>query len=92
MSGHRRTLVALLRHPRPANLRWADIESLLVHLGAIVREGRGSAISVSLKGKTAYFHRPHPGDKAKKWAIVTAVRLLKEAGIDTDEPVRGGGD
>ena len=91
MSGHRRTLVALLRHPRPANLRWADIESLLVHLGAIVREGKGSAISVSLKGKTAYFHRPHPGTR-QEVAIATAVRLLKEAGIDTDGPVRGGGD
>ncbi len=72
----------MLRHPRPSNLRWADIESLLVFVGGVVREGKGSAISVSLRGRTAYFHRPHPGDKARKWAIDTALRLLDEAGVD----------
>lgn len=64
------------RHPRPSNLRWADVESLFVHLGAVIREGKGSAISVTLGGKTAYFHRPHPGDKADKGAIATALKLL----------------
>jgi hypothetical protein len=69
-------------HPRPSNLRWADIESLLLHLGAVVREGKSSAISVNLNGKTAYFHRPHPDDKARKWAVDAALRLLEEAGVD----------
>jgi hypothetical protein len=79
---HERTLSAMQRHPRPSNLRWADVESLLPHLGAVVREGKGSAISVTLRGRTAYFHRPHPGDKARKWAIEAALRLLDEAGVD----------
>ena len=70
------------RHPRPSNVRWADIESLLVHLGAVVREGKGSAISVTLNGKSAYFHRPRPDDKARKWAINAALRLLEDAGVD----------
>jgi hypothetical protein len=84
------------RHPRPSSLRWADIESLLVYLGAVVREGKGSAISVTLNGRTAYFHRPHPGDKADKGAIATVLRLLEEAGINRvrrsrgpDKPTRG---
>ena len=70
------------RHPMPSNLRWADIESLLLHLGAVVREGKGSAISVTLNGRSAYFHRPHPDDKARKWAIEAALRLLEDAGVD----------
>jgi hypothetical protein len=65
-----------------------DIENLLVHLGALVREGKGSAISVTLNGITAYFHRPHPADKAKRWHIETALGLLEEAGIDADRPFR----
>jgi len=76
------------RRPRPSNLRWADIETLLAHLGAVVREGKGSAISVTLNGITAYFHRPHPGDKAKKWHIATALRLMEEAGVGLDRPSR----
>ncbi len=72
----------MTRHPRPSNLRWADVESLLVFLGGVVRQGSGSAISVTLGGRTAYFHRPHPGDKARKWAIEAALRLLEESGAD----------
>ena len=53
-----------------------------MHLGAVVREGKGSAIVVTLNGVSAYFHRPHPGDKAKKWHVATALRLLDEAGVD----------
>jgi len=82
LSRHGRTLSAMRRRPRPSNLRWADVESLLVHLGGVVRQGKGSAISVTLGGKTAYFHPPHPGDKARRWAIETALRLLEEAHVD----------
>ena len=81
MGKHEKTLEAMKQHPKPSNLRWSDVESLLVHLGAEVREGRGSAIGVTLRGKSAYFHRPHPGDKADKGAIATALALLQEAGI-----------
>jgi hypothetical protein len=69
---------------------------LLVHLGAVVREGKGSAISVTLNSITAYFLRPHPGDKARKWQITTALRLMEESAAHPDEPrlkkPRGGGD
>jgi hypothetical protein len=81
VSAHDRTLITLWRHPRPSNLRWADVEALLVSLGAVVKEGKGSAVSVSLQGITAYFHRPHPGDKIDKGAVVTVVRLLQRAGF-----------
>lgn len=80
MGKHEKTLACMRQLPRPSNLRWAEIESLLVHFGASIREGRGSAISVSLNGRRAYFHRPHPGDKADKGAIESALRLLREAG------------
>jgi hypothetical protein len=67
--------------PRPSNLRWAEIEALLVHHGAQVKKGSGSAIVISLKGKKGFFHRPHPGDKADKGAIENALELLRQARI-----------
>jgi len=36
---------------------------------------------VTLNGITAYFHRPHPGDKARRWQIEIALRLLEAAGV-----------
>jgi hypothetical protein len=69
-----------------------------VHLGAVVKEGKGFAISVVLKGRTAFFHRPHPNDKADKGAIVTAVKLMEAGGFGSfslsdhsDESAQGGG-
>jgi hypothetical protein len=80
MGKHEKTLEAMRQIPSPSNLRWSDIEGLLVHFGAVVREGKGSAISISLNGKRAYFHRPHPGDKADMGAIESALRFLRETG------------
>jgi hypothetical protein len=81
MGKHEKTLEAMLQHPKPSNLRWADIESLFENYGAEIKERKGSAISITLNGQTAYFHRPHPGDKADKGAIETALALLRKAGI-----------
>jgi predicted HicB family RNase H-like nuclease len=85
---HEETLEKMLQHSRPSNLTWADVESLLEHHGAKVKKRKGSAISISLKGYKAYFHRPHPDDKADKGAIETASELLekgrnlKEGGVN----------
>lgn len=81
MGKHEKTLAAMLRTPRPANLRWADVEYLFIHYGAQISEGRGSAIVISLNGKKAFFHRPHPGDKADRGAIDSALELLRQTGV-----------
>ena len=85
MGKHEKLLKKLLQKPRPANIRWAEIENMLIHYGAEIREGRGSAISVILKNKIATFHRPHPSNKADKGAIETAVKFLEIAGIISEE-------
>ena len=69
------------KHPLPANLPWRDIESLLVHIGADIEEGKGSAITVFLKNEEASFHRPHKRKEANKGAIVNALELLRRTGF-----------
>jgi predicted HicB family RNase H-like nuclease len=44
----RRTLEAIFAKPVPSDLRWAEIESLLVALGAERSEGRGSRVRFRL--------------------------------------------
>ena len=79
---HERTLAAMKQRSKPANLRWSDVESLFVHFGAEIKERKGSAIQVTLRGHKAWFHRPHPDDKADKGAIEAALHLLRQAGIE----------
>jgi hypothetical protein len=63
---HRKTLTVIFAKPTKASIRFADIESLLVSLGGKVSEGSGSRMSVTVSGKTAHFHRPHPGKGSEK--------------------------
>jgi hypothetical protein len=77
---HQRTIQAIFENQ--ANIAWPDIESLLVHLGAEVSEGRGSRVRVALHGVRAVFHRPHPQNETDRGAVAAVRRVLIEAGID----------
>ena len=66
MARHERTLAAVFADPIRANIDWADIEALFVHLGATVEDGRGSRVRISLNGVNKVFHRPHPGSEDRK--------------------------
>jgi hypothetical protein len=77
---HRRTLAAIFDDPVRSDVRWADIESLLVALGAKMSEGRGSRIRVRLGREEAVFHRPHPHPETDKGALKAVRRFLMLAG------------
>ena len=78
---HRKTLEAIYAQPVRANLAWADIEGLLIMLGAEISEGNGSRVRVALNGVRAVFHRPHPQKETEKGAVRSMRRFLQEAGI-----------
>ncbi|HST60954.1 MAG TPA: type II toxin-antitoxin system HicA family toxin [Longimicrobium sp.] len=78
---HRRTLEAVFRDPVSATIVWDDVERMLVHLGATIRERSGSRIEVTLSGLRVNFHRPHPQKEAKRYQIREVRALLTEAAI-----------
>ena len=81
---HRRTFEAIFARPVPSDIRWADIESLLVALGAERSEGRGSRVPFLLAGAEAVFHRPHPKPETDKGAVVSVRKFLETAGVTYD--------
>lgn len=78
---HRRTLQAVFRSPVPATLAWADIEALLLALGAAPIEGSGSRVRFVLNDVVATFHRPHPEKEAKRYQVRDARAFLEACGI-----------
>ena len=78
---HRRTLEAIFARPVPSGIHWAEIESLLMALGAERSEGRGSRVRFILNGEEAVFHRPHPRPETDKGAVASMCRFLKTARI-----------
>ncbi len=81
---HRRTLVCIFENPVRSEVKWSDIESLFVNLGAEVSEGSGSRVRVALNGVRAVFHRPHPKKVTDKGALVSVRRFLINAGISDE--------
>lgn len=78
---HAETLNAIFHTPILSNVKWSDIESLFLSLGASVTEGRGSRVKVFLNDRVSVFHRPHPQKETDKGALVSVRRFLEEAGV-----------
>ena len=83
-SKHRKTIELIFRNPIQANILWADIEGLLVALGAKLLEGKGSRLRVKLNGVRAVFHRPHPHKTTDKGVVNSIRRFLENAGVRYD--------
>lgn len=80
-SRHRKTLEAILARPTRSNIKWREIEALLVSLGAAVSEGNGSRVRVFLNNRVATFHRPHPQPETDKGAVDSVREFLIHAGV-----------
>lgn len=78
---HRATLAAIFARPTSANIRWSEVESLLLACGAHIEERAGSRVYVELSGLGRTLHRPHPGNIVDKGAVTTVREFLMKAGI-----------
>lgn len=80
-SKHRATLDAILEKPTPPDIRWDDIEALIVALGGTVTPGKGSGRRIQLNGCVAFPHRPHPKPVTTRGAVRAMAEFLRKAGI-----------
>ncbi len=80
-SKHYKTLSAIFTDPVKSNIKWIDIEALLIGLGAVMREGSGSRVGFSINGVDIVIHRPHPRKETDKGAVKSVRRFLTNAGV-----------
>ena len=78
---HEKTLSKIFTNPAPANIKWRDVETMLISLGAEIEERAGCHIVVTLREEAQVFHRPHPRPDTKKGAVIALRRFLERAGI-----------
>lgn len=74
---HQQTLKNVFEDPIKSNVKWIDIENMLIALGAELSEGSGSRIRIYLNNIRAVFHRPHPIKETDKGALKSMRRFLK---------------
>jgi hypothetical protein len=80
-SKQQKTLEGIFAEPIKSAINWADIESLLLSLGAIPKEGAGSRVGFSLNGVDIVVHRPHPQKETDKGAVKSVRKFLVNAGV-----------
>lgn len=78
---HDKTLERVFQNPVLANIKWRDIETMLVSMGAEINERAGSRVVVKLNGEAQVFHRPHPNPDTKKGAVLAVRKFLESANV-----------
>ncbi|WP_244301454.1 type II toxin-antitoxin system HicA family toxin [Stappia sp. P2PMeth1] len=78
---YRATLELIFARPVNGSIRWADIEALLVALGAEISDREGLRVGVFLFGEVRVFHRPHPSPDTDKGAVASIRKWLEEHGV-----------
>jgi len=78
---HQATLERIFAHPASGSVRWADVETLLLALGAEISQRAGSRVGVFLFGEVRVFHRPHPSPDTDKGAVASLRKWLHANGI-----------
>ncbi len=80
-SKQRKTLEAIFNFPASGTVEWAEIEKLLLAVGATCKEGAGSRVRFAFGSEIATFHRPHPAKEAKPYQVHDARKFLQAIGI-----------
>ena len=73
-----KTLELIFHRPISGNIKWSDIESLFIELGAEISEREGSRVGVRLFNDRKVFHRPHPSPNTDKGAVANIREWLRE--------------
>ena len=78
---HTKTLELIFKRPVSGNIKWKDIETLLLSLGAETVEREGSRLEIYLFGVVKVFHRPHPSPDTDKGAVTSIRKWLEDNGV-----------
>ena len=77
----RKTLQAIFSDPVSGSIKWRDVESMLLALGAEMSEGSGSRVRFVMGNQTLFLHRPHPSPDTRRWAVRDIRSFLISAGV-----------
>ena len=80
-SKQRKTLEAIFSRPTKTDIPFADIEQLLIALGAELTEGAGSRVKFTLDDTDWSAHRPHPNKQALRYQLKELREFLLRLGI-----------
>ncbi len=77
----KKTLAMIFERPTRSDISWEETVSLLLGVGAIIKEGKGSRVRFEKGPSSLHIHKPHPVRVLRKYAIDLVRDFLIEIGV-----------
>ncbi len=80
-SKQRKTFEKIFDNPVRKNIKWMDVEKLIVAVGGKIKQGDGSRIRIGLGEFSLNIHTPHPQKELKPYQVRAIRKLFVERGL-----------
>ena len=80
-SNHQKTLKSLFDNPVKKNIKWTDVEKLIIGVHGQITQGDGSRVRIVLGEQSLNIHTPHPHKELKPYQIRAIRKLFTEQGL-----------
>lgn len=77
----KKTLTMIFEKPTRSDVHWQESVSLLLGIGAIMKEGKGSRVRFKYRDYSLHVHAPHPGKVIAKGAVEAIREFLTDIGV-----------
>ncbi|MCF6235637.1 MAG: type II toxin-antitoxin system HicA family toxin [Gammaproteobacteria bacterium] len=81
-SKQQKALKNLFDTPVKKNIKWTDIEKLMLGVDGQIRQGDGSRVRIVLGDISLNIHTPHPHKELKPYQVRAIRKLFIERGIE----------
>ncbi|VAW45425.1 hypothetical protein MNBD_GAMMA02-165 [hydrothermal vent metagenome] len=79
-SKQKKTLENIYSDPVKKNIKWTDVEKLIIAMDGMIKQGNGSRIRILLNDISLNIHTPHPGNELKPYQVRAIRNLIDESG------------
>jgi len=63
--------------PTPVDIRWVEIESLLVAMGVAIFERAGSRVQLAKGSDSIVVHKPHPRPETRRETVRDILKFIE---------------
>jgi len=77
----KKILSKIFEKPTRSDVSWQETVSLLLGIGAVMKEGSGSRVRFRRRGYSLHVHAPHPEKVISKSTVETVRAFLTDIGV-----------
>lgn len=80
-NNQQKTLKSLFDNPVKKNIKWTDVEKLIISVQGRISQGDGTRIRIVIGEQSLNIHTPHPHKELKPYQIRAIRKLFIEQGL-----------